>query len=227
MNSFKTPFSRLLLLWALPLILVFQSCSNSEDLLIKKNEQINYLVYLSESECDTFNTRVDITIPLIIHPNLGLSYNYFPEVLNVQNSYYELIPNQETIQSKSFRSTISQLPLNTSERIEVSKLIEAYDEKQTNVCLSAYQILQDLNDSLTRFVQFESSKKQQNIITKSDYDHILTVASETFLMNLRHISIEHKLEIQSAKNYRSLLNSLSEVLSKRHWEMFVSQHGGK
>ena len=227
MFSYKITFTKLLTLWAIPSALLFQSCSNSEDVLIQKNDQINHLVYLSESECDTFKAKVDIEIPVIIYPNLGLSYQYFPQALSVSNTYYGVIPNEEKIYTNSFRSKLQKLPLNSVERIEVNKLIASFDEKQNPICLTAYQILQDLNDSLARFISIENSKKQQNIITKSDYDQIITVASETFLRNLRHINIEHKLEIQSAKNYRQLLNSLSEILSKRHWEMFVSHYGGK
>ena len=178
MFSYKITFTKLLTLWAIPAALLFQSCSNSDDVLIQKNDQINHLVYLSESECDTFKAKVDIEIPLIIYPNLGLSYQYFPQSLAVTNTYYGVIPNDEKIHTNSFRSKLQKLPLNSTERYEVNKLVASFDEKQNPICLTAYQILQDLNDSFARFISTENSKKQQC------FQKVFPIMFETFIVLL-------------------------------------------
>ncbi len=130
--------------------------------------------------------------------------------------------NENTIANNSILSKINWQNLSTDQRKKIQIIVESFANQQHHNIEQSQLILTFVNDSLQRFIQKQKEKLNQKIISKIQYDQIMTEVEDAFLSLLRSIYVEQKILISSSTNYRCLLTEIQNTLTEKQWEEFFS-----
>lgn len=203
-------------------ITMLGACNKTDDTLIIRDQQISNLVSKSESECDTIQPNYNAQLYKISWNQLGLSNNY---LINTKNNFFQSSlgnTNENAIANNSILSKINWQDLSTDQHKKIQIVVESFANQQHHNIEQSQLILTFVNDSLQRFIQKQNEKLKQNIISKIQYDQIMTEVEDAFLSLLRSMYVEQKILISSSTNYRCLLTEIQNTLTEKQWEDFFS-----
>jgi hypothetical protein len=203
-------------------ITMLGACNKTDDTLIIRDQQISNLVSKSETECDTIQPNYNAQLYNISWNQFGLSNNY---LINTKNNFFQSSwgnTNENTIAKNSILSKINWQDLSTEQHKKIQIVVESFANQQHHNIEQSQLILTFVNDSLQRFIQKQKEKLNRNIISKIQYDQIMTDVEDTFLSLLRSIYVEQKILISSSTNYRCLLTEIQNTLTEKQWEEFFS-----
>lgn len=198
------------------------ACTKTDDTLIIRDQQISNLVSISESECDTIQPNYNAQLYEISWNQLGLSNNY---LINTKNNFFQSSlgnTNENTIANNSILSKINWQDLSTDQHEKIQIVVESFANQQHHNIEQSQLILTFVNDSLQRFIQKQKEKLNRNIISKNQYEQIMTEVEDAFLSLLRSMYVEQKILISSSTNYRCLLTEIQNTLTEKQWEDFFS-----
>ena len=202
--------------------LAVASCQKEENPLIVQENQINSLVKNAEMETDTLRLSFEPLKKLISIHQFGLSANYQIDVENHYISEQLGSPQKESIAKKSILNAINWNSLTTEQFQSIKQAIQNYQSIQHPIISKAQQKIDLLNDSLKRYIDYQTSRYESKSITKTHYDEIMTDVEDTFWAYMRSMYEEEKIYIESSSNYRSLLMKIKGILNEKQWEEFFS-----
>ncbi len=198
------------------------SCQKEENPLIVQENQINLLVKNAEIETDSLKVSFLAIKKEISINQLGLSANY---QIDAENHYLteHFGPEQnESIAKKSILNAINWSALSAEQFQSIKQVVQQYQTIQQPVIAKAQKSIAIINDSLKRYIDYQTSRYMSKSISKSHYDEIMTDIEDTFCGYIRSIYEEEKIYIESSSNYRSLLIKLKGILNEKQWEEFFS-----
>lgn len=198
------------------------ACNKTDNTLIIRDQQISNLVAKSESECNTIEPKFDSKTKTISYHQFGLSNNY---LINTNNAFFKNTgnnTNEDIIARNSILSKINWNELANAQRNKIELLVESFARQQTENIQHSQLILAFVNDSAHTFIKKQNQRLDQKIISKIQYDQIMTDIEDTFLTILRSKYVEQKILISSSTNYRCLLTEIQNTLTEKQWEEFFS-----
>lgn len=203
-------------------ILLLGACNKSENTLIVRDQQISNLVVKAESESDTMIPQFDSKKSMILWNQLGFTNDY---LINTENIFFKSSCNNSEdnhIAKNSILAKISWNDLSNTQFNKLNTLVELFANQQDANIQKASNILKAANDSLASYIQIQNKKLEEHIITKVQYDQIMTDVQDTFLTLIRSMYVEQKILISSSTNYRCLLTEIQNTLTEKQWEEFFS-----
>jgi len=198
------------------------SCQKEENPLIVKENQINALVKNAEIESDSIKVCYNPIEKQIHLSQLGLSANY---QIGTENHYIsEQFGSQqkESIAKKSILSAINWSTLTSDQFHSIQSEVQNFQNIQEPIINKAQENIAILNDSLKRYINFQTERYNNKSISKAHYDEIMTDVEDTFWTYIRSMYEEDKIYIESSSNYRGLLMKLKGILNEKQWEEFFS-----
>ena len=198
------------------------ACNKTDNTLIIRDQQISNLVAKSESECNTIQPKFDAKTKTISYHQFGLSNNY---LINTNNAFFQNTgsnTNEDVIARNSILSKINWNELSNAQRNKIELVVESFARQQAGNLQHSQLILAFVNDSAHAFIKKQNQRLDQNIISKIQYDQIMTDIEDTFLTILRSMYVEQKILISSSTNYRCLLTEIQNTLTEKQWEEFFS-----
>jgi hypothetical protein len=198
------------------------ACNKTDNTLIIRDQQISNLVAKSESECNTIQPKFDAKTKTISYHQFGLSNNY---LINTNNAFFQNTgsnTNEDVIARNSILSKINWNELSNAQRNKIELVVESFARQQTGNLQHSQLIIAFVNDSAHTFIKKQNQRLDQNMISKIQYDQIMTDIEDTFLTILRSMYVEQKILISSSTNYRCLLTEIQNTLTEKQWEEFFS-----
>lgn len=198
------------------------ACNKTDNTLIIRDQQISNLVAKSESECDTIQPKFNSKTKTISYRQFGLSNNY---LINTKNAFFQSSENninEDIIARNSILSKIKWNELSNGQYNKIQLVVESFARQQANNLQRSQLILPLVNDSAQTYIKKQNQKLDQNIISKIQYDQIMTDIEDTFLTLIRSMYVEQKILITSSTNYRCLLTEIQNTLTEKQWEEFFS-----
>lgn len=202
--------------------LAVASCQKEENPLIVQENQINTMVKNAEMETDTLQLFFDPAKKQITIHQFGLSANYQIDIENHYLSEQSNSPQKESIAKKSILNAINWNSLTAEQFQSIKQAVQNYQSLQHPIICKAQQKIAILNDSLKRYIDYQTSRYENKSITKTHYDEIMTDVEDTFWVYMRSMYEEEKIYIESSSNYRSLLMKFKGILNEKQWEEFFS-----
>jgi len=204
------------------LIMMLGACNKTDNTLIIRDQQISNLVAKSESECDTIQPKFNSKTKTISYRQFGLSNNY---LINTKNAFFQSSGNninEDIIARNSILSKIKWNELSNGQYNKIELVVESFARQQANNLQRSQLILPLVNDSAQTYIKKQNQKLDQNMISKIQYDQIMTDIEDTFLTLIRSMYVEQKILITSSTNYRCLLTEIQNTLTEKQWEEFFS-----
>jgi hypothetical protein len=198
------------------------ACNKTDNTLIIRDQQISNLVAKSESECDTIQPKFNSKTKTISYRQFGLSNNY---LINTKNAFFQSSGNninEDIIARNSILSKIKWNELSNGQYNKIQLVVESFSRQQANNLQRSKLILPLVNDSAQTYIKKQNQKLDQNMISKIQYDQIMTDIEDTFLTLIRSMYVEQKILITSSTNYRCLLTEIQNTLTEKQWEEFFS-----
>jgi hypothetical protein len=198
------------------------ACNKTDNTLIIRDQQISNLVAKSESECNTIQPKFDAKTKTISYHQFGLSNNY---LINTNNAFFQNTgsnTNEDVIARNSILSKINWNELSNAQRNKIELVVESFARQQTGNLQHSQLIIALVNDSAQTYIKKQNQKLDQNMISKIQYDQIMTDIEDTFLTLIRSMYVEQKILISSSTNYRCLLTEIQNTLTEKQWEEFFS-----
>lgn len=203
-------------------ILLLGACNKSENTLIVRDQQISNLVVKAETESDTMIPQFDSKKSMILWNQLGFTNDY---LINTENIFFKSSCNNSEDNDIAKNSILAKINWNDLSNTQFNKLntiVELFANQQDANIQKASNILKLANDSLATYIQVQNRKLSERIITKVQYDQIMTDVQDTFLTFIRSMYVEQKILISSSTNYRCLLTEIQNTLTEKQWEEFFS-----
>lgn len=203
-------------------ILLLGACNKSENILIVRDQQISNLVVKAETESDTMIPQFDSKKSMILWNQLGFTNDY---LINTENIFFKSSCNNSEdnyIAKNSILAKINWNDLSNTQFNKLNTIVELFANQQDANIQKASNILKVANDSLASYIQVQNRKLSERIITKVQYDQIMTDVQDTFLTLIRSMYVEQKILISSSTNYRCLLTEIQNTLTEKQWEEFFS-----
>lgn len=203
-------------------ILLLGACNKSENTLIVRDQQISNLVVKAETESDTMIPQFDSKKSMILWNQLGFTNDY---LINTENIFFKSSCNNSEDNHIAKNSILAKINWNDLSNTQFNKLytlVELFANQQDANIQKASNILKVANDSLASYIQVQNRKLSERIITKVQYDQIMTDVQDTFLTLIRSMYVEQKILISSSTNYRCLLTEIQNTLTEKQWEEFFS-----
>lgn len=203
-------------------ILLLGACNKSENILIVRDQQISNLVVKAETESDTMIPQFDSKKSMILWNQLGFTNDY---LINTENIFFKSSCNNSEDNNIAKNSILAKINWNDLSNTQFNKLntiVELFANQQDANIQKASNILKLANDSLATYIQVQNRKLSERIITKVQYDQIMTDVQDTFLTLIRSMYVEQKILISSSTNYRCLLTEIQNTLTEKQWEEFFS-----
>ncbi len=198
------------------------ACNKTDSTLIIRDQQISNLVAKSESECNTIQPKFDAKTKTISYHQFGLPNNY---LINTNNAFFQNTDNntnEDIIARNSILSKIKWNELSNDQYNKIQLVVESFARQQAGNIEHSQLILTIVNDSTQTFIKKQNQRLDQKIISKIQYDQIMTDIEDTFLTILRSMYVEQKILITSSTNYRCLLTEFQNTLTEKQWEEFFS-----
>ena len=130
--------------------------------------------------------------------------------------------NEDIIARNSILSIIKWNELSNDQYNKIQLVVESFARQQAGNIEHSQLILTFVNDSTQSFIKKQNQRLDQKIISKIQYDQIMTDIEDTFLTILRSMYVEQKILITSSTNYRCLLTEIQNTLTEKQWEEFFS-----
>ncbi len=198
------------------------ACNKTDSTLIIRDQQISNLVAKSESECNTIQPKFDAKTKTISYHQFGFPNNY---LINTNNAFFQNTDNntnEDIIARNSILSIIKWNELSNDQYNKIQLVVESFARQQAGNIEHSQLILTFVNDSTQSFIKKQNQRLDQKIISKIQYDQIMTDIEDTFLTILRSMYVEQKILITSSTNYRCLLTEIQNTLTEKQWEEFFS-----
>ncbi len=198
------------------------ACNKTDSTLIIRDQQISNLVAKSESECNTIQPKFDAKTKTISYHQFGFPNNY---LINTNNAFFQNTDNntnEDIIARNSILSIIKWNELSNDQYNKIQLVVESFARQQGGNIEHSQLILTFVNDSTQSFIKKQNQRLDQKIISKIQYDQIMTDIEDTFLTILRSMYVEQKILITSSTNYRCLLTEIQNTLTEKQWEEFFS-----
>lgn len=198
------------------------ACNKTDSTLIIRDQQISNLVAKSESECNTIQPKFDAKTKTISYHQFGFPNNY---LINTNNGFFQNTDNntnEDIIARNSILSIIKWNELSNDQYNKIQLVVESFARQQAGNIEHSKLILTFVNDSTQTFIKKQNQRLDQKIISKIQYDQIMTDIEDTFLTILRSMYVEQKILITSSTNYRCLLTEIQNTLTEKQWEEFFS-----
>ena len=198
------------------------ACNKTDSTLIIRDQQISNLVAKSESECNTIQPKFDAKTKTISYHQFGFPNNY---LINTNNAFFQNTDNntnEDIIARNSILSIIKWNELSNDQYNKIQLVVESFARQQAGNIEHSQLILTFVNDSTQSFIKKQNQRLDQKIISKIQYDQIMTDIEDTFLTILRSMYVEQKILITSSINYRCLLTEIQNTLTEKQWEEFFS-----
>ena len=198
------------------------ACNKTDSTLIIRDQQISNLVAKSESECNTIQPKFDAKTKTISYHQFGFPNNY---LINTNNAFFQNTDNntnEDIIARNSILSIIKWNELSNDQYKKIQLVVESFARQQAGNIEHSQLILTFVNDSTQSFIKKQNQRLDQKIISKIQYDQIMTDIEDTFLTILRSMYVEQKILITSSTNYRCLLTEIQNTLTEKQWEEFFS-----
>ena len=198
------------------------ACNKTDSTLIIRDQQISNLVAKSESECNTIQPKFDAKTKTISYHQFGFPNNY---LINTNNAFFQNTDNntnEDIIARNSILSKIKWNELSNDQYNKIQLVVESFARQQAGNIEHSQLILTFVNDSTQSFIKKQNQRLDQKIISKIQYDQIMTDIEDTFLTILRSMYVEQKILITSSTNYRCLLTEIQNTLTEKQWEEFFS-----
>lgn len=198
------------------------ACNKTDSTLIIRDQQISNLVAKSESECNTIQPKFDAKTKTISYHQFGFPNNY---LINTNNGFFQNTDNntnEDIIARNSILSIIKWNELSNDQYNKIQLVVESFARQQAGNIEHSQLILTFVNDSTQTFIKKQNQRLDQKIISKIQYDQIMTDIEDTFLTILRSMYVEQKILITSSTNYRCLLTEIQNTLTEKQWEEFFS-----
>ena len=201
---------------------ILGACNKTNDILIVRDNQISTLVAKSEAESDAIQPVFDHKNQLIQWNQWGLSNNY---LINTKNTFFQpssIVSNEDQIAKNSILAKINWQELSNAQFSKIETVVESFAKQQSTNIQHSQEMIDFVNDSLQNYIKLQNDKLSRHVISKNQYDQIMTDTEDTFLSLMRSIYVEQKILISSSTNYRCLLTEIQNTLTEKQWEEFFS-----